>query len=422
MPLFRDLAGFFCESSNKKLPKARFCAILSGNHYQWVMELIFRMKNIFSQVKDFLLKIINAQLSCRSWVILVIFTPMAVLAFTALLVFTVDPHYRYREPFFYDKVYYEVYAIAPSLLRNENYDTLMLGSSMVRNMRLSEIQNTFSGNPLKLAAAGGTMTDLKKFFDLALKTKKNELKQVIISLDIYALNKGKDQAHYTEYGYMYNDGFSEEYRYFFSRQSLSNILYLIKRKHRPHRHRRYQTDRDLMFVNDYPGKPYGLDEVVMEAAANEISKHTPTPFHPENSSRSLNEELLPMIDRNPQIKFTLFLPPYHVFCWCLSERFAQADALLKQRTMVIKELLKRPNVTIHDLQSCREIVCDHSLYNDTQHFSLSAGSLILEKIRSGKFIISTPEEAESGELELRKLITSYLPLYTGKVEMLKQRR
>ena len=78
-------------------------------------------------------KIWQAETSWRKWSITTIAVSFSVVLGAALLTFVVDPHYRYRAPFFYDMVYYEIYATAPHILKNQKYDLLMLGTSMTRN-------------------------------------------------------------------------------------------------------------------------------------------------------------------------------------------------------------------------------------------------------------------------------------------------
>ena len=90
--------------------------------------------------------------------------------------------------------------------------------------------------------------------------------------------------------------------------------------------------------------------------------------------------------------------------------------------MAAKELLKRKNVILHDLQSARDIVCNDQYFNDTQHFSFAAGSKVLEKIKSGKYIIADDSDAEKSEGSLRKLIKEYMPQYIRQIDELKSRR
>ena len=138
---------------------------------------------------EFLCKLWSAETSSRKWCIFTVAVTAAVIGGAALLVFVVDPHYRYHEPFFYDKVYYEVYATAPNILKEENYDLLMLGTSMTRNFFLEDIEAAFDCRPVKLAASGGTVEDLCKFFEIAQKSKGEKLKRVIIAHLLTRINQ-----------------------------------------------------------------------------------------------------------------------------------------------------------------------------------------------------------------------------------------
>lgn len=368
---------------------------------------------------EFLCKLWSAETSSRKWCIFTVAVTAAVIGGAALLVFVVDPHYRYHEPFFYDKVYYEVYATAPNILKEENYDLLMLGTSMTRNFFLEDIEAAFDCRPVKLAASGGTVEDLCKFFEIAKKSKGEKLKRVIWSLDIYPLNKSG--SHYSNFSYLYREDHKEDYRYIFSRQTYSSMIYLWKRKSRPKRYRAHQSDRNRMFATEYAGKPYGLPEVVADAIHNEKIHHSQTPYHPRRHRENLFGKLLPVFDRNPQIKFTVFLPPYHIFTYCQSEKFAEADALIKQRTCVMLELLKRPNVELHDFQAAPEYVENHAGFSDVQHFSNLMAKKVLADLKSGRRKISTPQDVAANEAALRALIKKNMPDYTRLVTNAKER-
>lgn len=365
-------------------------------------------------LKKILCRIFNAGLTGRSWGIAVAAISLTIVLGAALLAFTVDPHYRYRMPFFYDTVYYEIYATAPQLLKSEDYDLFMLGTSMTRNFFIEDIDKEFNCRAIKFAASGATMIDLKKFFDTALAAKGGKLKRVILSLDIYPLNK-KD-PHWKEFEYMYRQDHREDYRYLFSRQTFSSMIYLIKRKTSPKRQRPYQSIRNRMFATEYPGKPYGLRAVMRDACKNARIHHTQTPYSPANHLKNLHEELLPMFDKNPDIEFTVYLPPYHIYTYCQSEQFKEADALIKQRTEVMKELIKRKNVTLSDFQADRKYVLTHEFFSDVQHFSNAAAKQLLADLRSGQRRIKTLREIEENEKSLRMIIAENMPVYYKHLE------
>ena len=371
------------------------------------------MKKIYA----FLKKIYQAETSYRRWAVFTVSVSGVIVIGAALTAFVVDPHYRYRKPFFYDMVYYEVYATAPHILKHQEYDLLMLGTSMTRNFFLEDINSAFKCNSVKLAASGGTATDLCKFFDVARKSKGEKLKRVVWSLDIYPLNKKGD--HFSDFDFMYRDDHKEDYRYLFSRQTFSSMIYLIKRKTRPKRHRAHQSDRNRMFATEYAGKPYGLLPVIKDALHNERSHHTQTPYDAEMHQKNFYQHLLPVFDKNPDIHFTVYLPPYHIYTYCQSEKFGEADALIRQRTEVMLELLKRKNVELHDFQAAAEYVEHHDYFSDVQHFSNVAARKLLQDLVSGRRKLVSAEQVRANEQKLRQLLQKNMPEYTRNIKKYK---
>ena len=367
------------------------------------------MKQKIKSAAKYLAALLQKECSCFKWSVFVIATAAIIVGGAALTVFIVDPFYRYRMPFFYDTVYHEIYATAPALLKNEKYDLFMLGTSMTRNFFLKDIDQTFNCKSLKFAAAGGTVKDLKKFVDTAVAAKGKKLKHIVFSLDIYPLNK--TNSHCEQFSYLYRNDHLEDYKYLFSRQTFSKIIYIIKRKMRPSGKRKYQTDRNRMFSSDYEGKPYGLREVVLDAIFNAQIHHTQTPYNAEAHRENLHKRLLPIFDGNPDIRFTVYLAPYHIYTYCQSEQFKEADALIRQRTCVMLELLKRKNVTLHDFQTDTDIVTRHDYFSDVQHFSNEAAKVVLKKLKQGTNLLSTPAEVRANEEKLRRLIRQNMPVY-----------
>ena len=364
-----------------------------------------KIKKIISYLSELFLR----ECSCKIWSLIVIISVAAVIGGAALIAFTVDPLYRYRMPFFYKTVYHEIYATAPALLKHEKFDLFMIGTSMTRNFFLEDIDKAFNCRSLKFAASGGTAIDLKKMVDTALEVKGKNLKRIVFSLDIYPLNK--TEPHYKQFDYMYSKSHAQDYRYLFSRQTFSTIFYLIKRQLRPSGKRKYQADRNRMFSTEYDGKPYGLKAVMKDARYNAKTHHTQTPYNPEAHKKNLRDELLMMLDSNPEVDFTVYLAPYHIYTYCQSEQFKEADALIKQRTQVMLELLKRPNVKLYDFQADESIVTCHDYFSDVQHFSREAAQIVLNKIVSNRNRISTPSEVHANEKKLRQLIGENMPVY-----------
>ena len=107
----------------------------------------------------------------------------------------------------------------------------------------------------------------------------------------------------------------------------------------------------------------------------------------------------------------MIIPPYHLYSYCLSECYGEAEGLLQQKTAVLKELLKRKNVRVFDFQCEENIVCNGNYFTDVQHFSSALARRILNCTVSGEFQLRTPAEIERNEAKLRKMIKDAMPQF-----------
>ena len=362
------------------------------------------MKRFFELIR----KLFSKESDAGSWFKWSAGIVLAIILGAALLAFVVDPHYRYRLPRFYDTVFYEAYATAPRLLKDWDYDVLMLGSSMARNFYLDDISNTFGGKALKISAAGASSFDLKKLLDTAVAAKGDKIKKVIYLLDIYAVNKV--HPNYKEFEYMYSSSHWEDYRYLFGRQTFSSMIYLVKRKTRPKGKRAIQAIPNLMFSTEHSKTRYSMEEVIGAAKYYAQIRHRQAACRPGYEA-VMKSEILAMFDNNPGIEFTVIVPPYHLYTYCLSENFGEADKLLRQKTVILKEILKRKNVRLFDFQNDAQIVCNGGYYNDVQHFSSRLARQLLQYTANGKCQLRTPEDIEANEKLLRRMIKDAMPQF-----------
>jgi hypothetical protein len=86
----------------------------------------------------------------------------------------------------------------------------------------------------------------------------------------------------------------------------------------------------------------------------------------------------------------------------------------------MKELIKRKNVTLHDFQSDRDIVCNGNFYSDIQHFNSKAARMILAKLKSGTRILRTEQDILENEQELRTLLKETMPEYNAQIQRFKE--
>jgi hypothetical protein len=133
----------------------------------------------------------------------------------------------------------------------------------------------------------------------------------------------------------------------------------------------------------------------------------------------VKSEILPVFDNHPDIKFTVIMPPYHLYALCLSEYFGEAEIFLKQKTEILSELVKRKNVRVIDLQCEQEIVCDGQYYTDVQHYSSLLAKKILKYAATDKYLLRGREDVVYNEDKLRKMVKDAMPQFRNDIRVTK---
>ncbi|MCF0186610.1 MAG: hypothetical protein HUJ98_09020 [Bacteroidaceae bacterium] len=103
-----------------------------------------------------------------------IVTTLGLLMFIAAFVVVVDPFYHYHQPWFGLKPYFyeEVYQ-TPGIIRNWEFDSVLLGTSMTENFKASWFKE-HGCNTVKLSYSGGRTKDfntiLKEIYAKGVRT------------------------------------------------------------------------------------------------------------------------------------------------------------------------------------------------------------------------------------------------------------
>jgi hypothetical protein len=87
----------------------------------------------------------------------------------------------------------------------------------------------------------------------------------------------------------------------------------------------------------------------------------------------------------------------------------------------MKELLKRPNVTLYDFQADPSYVCSHDYYSDVQHFSSHTARRILRDLTGNRSPIRTETQVLENEKSLRTLIRQSMKDYHRNMQSLRKK-
>lgn len=318
-------------------------------------------------------------MNSKKWVISFLsLTLVTIIAFGATTYY-LDPLLQYgKEPgrLTY-REYTELYC-NPGIAKNYDYDAVLVGSSMVENTDVNEIDKLFGCKTIKIPYSGASSYNHKHILDVCFRHNKS-IKRIFWSLDEYALTTDKNTPRYPLPEYLYDDNKINDLSYLLN----LDIFY-------------FYTTKDVMATlknQEQPVMPrtvmdWGKDESIFNTE-NALSSITYPMEEKENKkrdyySKELNENLkynvLPLIDNNPNIEFVFYMVPYSILYWYQEKQNGTLDASFYNVETAMGELLKRKNVKLFFFQDQKKIITDLDNYKDTTHFKPEYNSYMTKEM------------------------------------------
>ncbi|MBQ7714331.1 MAG: hypothetical protein IJT70_00505 [Clostridia bacterium] len=330
-------------------------------------------------------------MNSKKWAIsLISLTLVIVLLFGAAELF-LDPllqygkepgHLTYRE-------YSELYS-NPGIAKNYDYNAVLLGSSMVENTDVSEINELFGCTTIKVPYSGGSSYNHKTILEVCYDSGK-QIDKVFWSLDEYALTTDKDTPRYPLPEYLYDSSKINDLSYLlnldiFYFYTLKDVAGTLTHKTEP-----------MMKDGDWTKDPSAyctanaLSSVKypMEQNENLGEKH-----FEKNLTENMDCNIIPLVKAHPETEFNFYMVPYSILYWYQDKQKGILDAGMYDAEYAVGELLKYENVKIHFFQDDYDIITDLDLYKDYSHFNSSVNGYISREMAKGSHLLSADNYRE----------------------------
>ena len=313
------------------------------------------------------------------------------------LVILFDPFFQYHKPLpglkavLSDKEYQCI-----GTLKNFDYDSLIVGSSVCENYNNRWFDEGFDCTSIKAIRSYGATADLCYLMDVAFE--KQEIKYVFYNLDPSALS-AIPETTYESTGcpmYLYDDNYFNDIQYLLNKDVLfEKIPYLIANS----------------FIGDYDeGDSYNWaqwktfsEDMILSHYVRQpsIAPMQPADAHQEYLDANI-ALLTKQITAHPETEFIIFVPPYSILWWDNIYRTGETESYLYNMEVALKELLTYENVELHFFLNDRTIVTDLNNYMDTLHFSKEVNHYIYNCLKDGSHKL-TAENYEDIMHDMRSL-------------------
>lgn len=309
------------------------------------------------------------------------------------IAYLVDPFLYYRVGD--HKYWLNSRYVTKGLLEHEEYDTVIIGSSMVQNFRIQSFRDKLGYEPVKATIGAMNLTEMKMVHQIALE--QPQTKRIILNLDLAEFTNEDQSVVFPDY--QYDDNPWNDYRYLLGYETWMRFLPIdlvtdamyhmgipMPEKLEQKTNVDYLADwsDDVIFGEEQAWQYYdALPKIPSGSDSEEIFQTMVANF------RALAEE----IQFPEKIEYTIILPPYSALYWIQGGQEGTLEAELRFRGFLINEVKQRENIRVIDMQNIPEIT-QLSHYHDLVHFDPEIQEKIVDAIQSGEHDLTSENEPE----------------------------
>ncbi len=323
-------------------------------------------------------------MSSKKWAVSLLSVTFAIVIFFGAMTAYLDPLVQYGSesgPLTY-RHYTEMYS-NPGIAKNYDYNAVFLGSSMVENATVAELDTYFDCKTVKVPYSGASSYNHKVILDVCYRSD-NTIDKVFWALDEYALTTEKSTPRYPLPDYLYDDNLSNDLSYLLN----LDIFY-------------FYTTKDLF------GTLKGRQEIMMKdgpwidesvyCKQNALasvsypmsqSENKGKNFYDQAAQDNLQQNILPFLKEHPETEFYFYMVPYSISYWYMCKQNGTLDAEIHIMRTAIEEILKYENAHVFFFQDNEEIITNLDNYKDYSHFHPSVNHYMSEQMALGNHALT----------------------------------
>lgn len=329
------------------------------------------------------------------WFTGVLGAAFASLATIGAFIAWVDPFQQYHLASHYPPRFYYLHHryIDPGLAKNQAYDTVVSGSSIMENTRNDFVARVCGGSAVNLSMPAMSAAEQRLMLETALVHRR--LRRIIAVLDFNEFAGRVDERQ---------DIAGPLPGYLYDRNPFNDLPYLLSWDVLVKSWRIVTGDASERFTTD-PNAPwfwgnvkrFGREEVLRGLDLAHLNARYGQPQRTSEGMRaSFDRNLLPLFGSHPETEFDLIWPPYSILVWVDFAQRNQLQVTLDFKRYVFEATRGLANVRISDLQAERAITHDLDRYTDLYHFGPAVNEWLIESACAGRDRV---DDSTIGEFE-----------------------
>lgn len=349
----------------------------------------------------------NKAISCKKFIVVSVVFPLFMLLAMGFVMYLYDPLQIYHKPYFRNETFFaDMRLSARGIIQNYNFDSYIIGTSMLENTDSLEANEKLGGNWVNISAPSSTFDERGVILDYLFRVKNP--KSIIYSLDPFENAKYKN-----EFRFLYDENYLDDLKVYVNKRFILCAMLWQTSVNCVGKEDLFKLTRwglDIDFRNMFGGVEnwltYNRQEAIKYFKNIKIE-----PFEPKDKIHDFtklqnlaNNSLIKYIKQNPQTKFHLIIPTYSKFHY----RVDSKDAFIKNREFykwLIVEISKYPNAYVYGFDDL-DYADNIESYRDSEHYDMDLNSMHLDSIRD-KTNILTPSNMETYFQIMERKIKNY---------------
>mgnify|MGYP004670183711 CR=1 FL=1 len=338
--------------------------------------------------------------------------PLCFLALCALL-WLYDPFMFFHKPYFREQTYHSDMRIqARGIIDFTDFDSVILGTSMLKNMSANKASAKLGNNFINLSAPGLNFYERATMLDFIFKTK--HIKRIIYSIDDFTIispDKGVLNAKLYE-----SNVWWQKVKYYLNIKFIACALKWSKKSECVGSKREFDRvwngyDNSAEIYQGFQSCPISHKNLFLRQYKLEQQKPFKLPFDSVAQKEFVQKYLIDIIVQNSQVEFHLVLPTnsrnYNRMPFQHGNRQA-ADVWGIWQEMIkwlVVEIAPYKNAKIYGFDDL-DYANNPSNYNDCYHYNSNMHFMQIDAIANGTHIL-TPENIDEYLQTMENKIKAY---------------
>lgn len=347
------------------------------------------------RIQNGLNNFLKKKLSPKQFIFGVCLIPLPVVVVLFGILWLYDPLQLFHKPIFRETTFFgDMRLAARGIIRYYDFDSVILGTSMLENTSAKEAGEKLGGKWVNLSLINSSYDERAVVLEYLFGYKKPQ--KIIYSLESFTIASIKDSSRFD---YLYDENPLDDFKVYLNDKFILCALAWRESKDCTGRDLeellKWSNHEDLkiLFGGFEKWLKYGKKETI---AMLKNIKDTPfvvkkDNFDLEKQRSYIQTYVLDFVAENPQTQFYFIVPTYSR----LSYRIGSGDFDNKtfynralNHKWFVQELEKYPNAKIYGFDTL-DYADDIANYRDFTHYNVDMNSLHLDSIKQGKHILDS---------------------------------